>query len=160
MYIFLPDDILCQYINLPTRWHFMSICISSYQRTFYVYVYLPTRRHFMSICISSYQTTFHVNMYIFLKEFRTHEKIVLNVTILLQWHGRRNNVEIGSLSVDWFQCRVLQRKVMKCETWLSPAIVCDVMQCKGYVSEEPAALIFMLQRIDNLCMAVDDPSET
>ena len=59
MCIFLPDDILCQY------------------------VYLPTRRYFMSICN------------IFLKEFRTHKKIVLNFTILRQWNGRRNSVEIG-----------------------------------------------------------------
>jgi len=75
MYIFLPEDILCQYVYLPTIRHFMSICKSSYQMTFYVnmyiflpedilcqYVYLPTRRKFMSICISSYQTTFYVNI--------------------------------------------------------------------------------------------------
>ena len=86
------------------------------QTTFHVIMYIFLPEDILCLCISSYQTTFHVNMYIFLKEFRTHEKIVLNVTILLQWHGRRNNVEIGSLSVDWFQCRVLQRKVMKCET--------------------------------------------
>jgi len=65
MYTFLPDDILCQYVYLHTR-RFMSICMSSYQTTFYVnmyiflpddilckYVYFPTRRHFMSIRISS-----------------------------------------------------------------------------------------------------------
>ena len=122
MYTFLPDDILCQYVYLPTRRHFMSICISPYQTTFYVnmyiflpddilcqYLHLPTRRHLMSICIFSYQTTFYVNTYIFLKEFRTHEKIVLNFTILRQWHGRRNNVEIGCLIVGWFQCRFLER---------------------------------------------------
>ena len=86
----VPDNMLCEYVYLPTRGHFMSICISSYQRTFYV------------------------NMYIFVKELRTHEKMVLNFTILRQWHGRRNNVEVGFLRVDWFQCRVLERKVMKC----------------------------------------------
>ena len=107
MCIFLRDEIVCQYVYLPARRHFMLICISSYQMTFCVnmyiyqttfyvsmyiflpddilcqYVYLPTRRYFMSICN------------IFLKEFRTHKKIVLNFTILRQWNGRRNSVEIG-----------------------------------------------------------------